>query len=140
MERPVRSIVNMPCPFFEPALDPPPEPWQQRWTHRPRLPLGDCYSGLCHAAEPRAVTGPERDLCNHGYARGRCAYFPESCQADAVRFSMVSEDPPRLIYILEKDYAPLEHGEVLPPGPIPAAQARAFLAAKTRDSILIPQF
>lgn len=132
----------MACPFFEPAFDVPPDPWQERWTHRPRLPLGDCYSGACHAAQPaRSVTEAERDLCNQGYARGQCPHFPAGCAADAVRFSVTnssvtSEEPLRLVYILEKDHAPLEHGEIdasaLPPDPILAAQARAFIASLRR--------
>jgi hypothetical protein len=125
----------MACPFFEPALDHPPDPWEQRWTHRPRLPLGDCYSGFCRAAAgpARLVGEEERELCNHGYARGLCGHFPASCNADAVRFSVTSENPLRVVYILEKDHAPLEHGEIgpaaLPPDPILAAQARAFIAS-----------
>ncbi len=51
----------------------------------------------------------QREVCNCGYARGLCAHFPNDANADAVRFSIVGE---RLIYILEKDHAPLEHGEV----------------------------
>jgi len=50
----------------------------------------------------------QRETCDCGYARGRCAHFPDDAGADAVRFSMAGE---RLIYILEKDHAPLEHGE-----------------------------
>jgi hypothetical protein len=127
------------CPFFEPALDPPPEPWRQRWTHRPRLPLGDCYSGACHAADGQArwVTEAERELCNQGYARGRCEHFPAACAADAVRSSVTGETSLGLVYILEKDHAPLEHGEIdpasLPPEqPMLAAQARAFIASLRR--------
>jgi hypothetical protein len=112
------------CPFFEPLQLLPP----RQWTHRPRLPLGEAWSGRCHAGgEP---TGEEQfELCNHGYARGQCPSFPSSCLADAVRFSVTREEPLRLIYILEKDHAPLEHGE-LPPNEILAAQARAFLSTR----------
>ena len=77
----------------------------------PRLPLGDAWAGECTAGgawEPAEAV--QRETCNCGYARGRCAHFPEDAAADAVRFSMGSEG--RLIYILEKDHAPLEHGEV----------------------------
>jgi hypothetical protein len=104
------------------------------WTHRPRLPLGEAYSGICHA--PGGAVPSEdrqRELCNHGYARRACEHFPASCATDAVRFSVISEEPLRLVYILEKDYAPLEHGELdarlLLPDEILAAQARAFLAS-----------
>ena len=37
-----------------------------------------------------------------------CERFPVSCAADAVRFSVTSEQPCAYPYILEKDYAPLE--------------------------------
>lgn len=101
----------MPCPFFEPCVVLETGPW----THRPRLPLGEAYSGICRAGRSgEAASGEapsedrQRELCNHGYARGVCERFPVSCAADAVRFSVTSEQPLRLIYILEKDYAPLE--------------------------------
>jgi hypothetical protein len=125
----------MACPFFEPRqkLDPGP------WTHIPRLPLGAAYSGVC-----RAGSGPEqvpsedhqRELCNCGYARGRCSDFPAGDAADAVRFSLAGgQDTPLLVlYILEKDHAPVRHGVL----ELPAAgvdvellplQARAFVEA-----------
>lgn len=97
----------MACPFFEPRqkLDPGP------WTHIPRLPLGAAYSGVCRAGrEP--VTPPEdhqRELCNCGYARGRCSDFPADAAADAVRFSAVG-DSERVVYVFEKDHAPVRHG------------------------------
>jgi hypothetical protein len=67
-----------------------------------------------------------RDLCNCGYARGRCTYFPEDGDADAVRFAAAT---PGIIFILEKDHAPLAFGEFREPehGVAIAAQARAFL-------------
>lgn len=75
----------------------------------------------------------ERELCNQGYARDRCGHFPADAGSDAVRFSVIAEEPLRLIYILEKDHAPIEHGEIhaaaLPPDPVMAAQARAFIAS-----------
>lgn len=120
----------MPCPFFEPAGLLP----EKAWTHRPRLPLGEAYAGFCRApgASEAASEAHQRELCNHGYARGVCDHFPSSCRADAVRFSVTCEEPLRLVYILEKDYAPLEHGEadasLLLPDEILAAQARAFLS------------
>jgi hypothetical protein len=99
------------------------------------VPLGESYSGHCHASgEPSQ--DDQRDLCNHGYARGLCDRFPAACLADAVRFSVACEKPLRLVYILEKDHAPVEHGELdsrlLAPTAILAAQARAFLASHMR--------
>jgi hypothetical protein len=94
------------------------------------MPLGEAYSGLCHAVgEPSEER--RHELCNHGYARGQCEHFPASCLADAVRFSVICEEPLRLVYILEKDHAPLEHGERAP-NAIVAAQAQAFLASYAR--------
>jgi hypothetical protein len=54
------------------------------------------------------------ELCNWGYARGRCDRFPPDAPADAVRFSIAAEDQRsvRLIYVLERDHAPVEHGEI----------------------------
>ena len=119
----------MPCPFFEPRFVIETGPW----THRPRLPLGDAFSGVCHAApEPYTPASNQLDRCNHGYARGICGNFPASCAADAVRFSVISIEPVRIVYILEKDHAPLEHGEadsrLLLPNATLGAQARAFLS------------
>jgi hypothetical protein len=61
-----------------------------------------------------------RDLCNCGYARGRCGRFPaeDTDSADAVRFSAVGTEGERLgiVFIFEKDHAPARHGtlEFLP--------------------------
>ena len=81
-----------------------------------------------------------QDLCNCGYARGRCDQFPATSAADAVRFSVVAADTDtvRLVYILEKNHAPVEHGTMTyairesgfvdrPPNVILGAQAQAFL-------------
>ena len=114
----------MACPFFEPRrkLDPGP------WTHVPRLPLGAPFAGLCRAHAGEAQEPAEehqRDLCNCGYARGRCAEFPPDATADAVRFSMSGA---ALIYILERDHAPVQHGVLeSDEGDEPLkSQARAF--------------
>lgn len=119
---------------------------QDLWILPPRLPLSDPWRGVCRAqAEP--YDPPERaqrELCNCGYARGRCEHFPADTAADAVRFSITTEQDGivRLVYVVERDYSPAEHGlleysiaesrldgqvsEVL------AAQARAFLASYLR--------
>lgn len=50
------------------------------------------------------------ELCNFGYARGRCARFPADAEADAVRFHGVDRaGAVRLVCILERNYAPLRH-------------------------------
>jgi hypothetical protein len=129
----------MPCPFFLPVrrLDP------GAWVHPPRLPLGDPYFGECHA-DPAAPHEPseahQRERCNCGYARYGCEHFPEDAAADAVRFSVLLDSGGRieLVYVVEKDYAPAEHGHLVYvadedrwEGPhtseLLARQARAFL-------------
>jgi hypothetical protein len=99
------------CPFFEPI-----EPLgREQWLHAPRFPLGECYRGLCRAAsEPfEPPESAQDELCNCGYARGRCDRFPLE-SADAVRFSVASEDDERLriIYIFERRHAPETHGVI----------------------------
>src|SRR5580698_7893508 len=103
----------MPCPFFAPEqpLDHGP------WTNPPRLPLGDAYSGSCRARPDEFHAPPEahqREVCNCGYARGRCDRFPAGDAADAVRFSVTTseEGKLRLVYILEREHAPVSHGAV----------------------------
>ena len=123
------------CPFFAPSrrLE------NTGWVRPPRYPLGDLFSGACHATAPDLAEGHQEDCCNFGYARGRCDRFPADA-ADAVRFSVTDETPSRvlLVYVVEKDHAPIEHGTLeyaisdgLLNGPpisdVLAQQARAFL-------------
>jgi hypothetical protein len=84
---------------------------QDDWIHPPRLPLGDPFRGLCQAHAGDAAES-QHDLCNSGYARGRCDRFPDDSAADAVRFSVNSDQNGAiiLVYIVEKDHAPAEHG------------------------------
>jgi hypothetical protein len=99
--------IQMACPFFKPArrLD------AGGWDPAPRLPLGDAWAGECTAGcAEQPAESTQREVCNSGYARGRCEHFPAGMEADAVRFSMGVDG--RLIYIFEKDHAPLEHGEI----------------------------
>ena len=116
--------IQMACPLFKPArrLD------AGGWDPPPRLPLGDAWGGECTAGCAEQPTeSTQREVCNCGYARGRCEHFPAGMEADAVRFSMGPEG--RLIYIFEKDHAPLEHGEIDPatdPREPLASLARAF--------------
>jgi hypothetical protein len=87
---------------------------QAGWLRPPRLPLGDPWGGTCHA-QPADIVEPleslQREVCNSGYARGRCERFPADAP-DAVRFSVTheAEELVRLVYLLEKDHAPAEHG------------------------------
>jgi hypothetical protein len=119
-----RYTRQMACPFFEPRtklgdgpLDPP-----------PRLPLGHAWAGVCVApgfASHEPEETEQREICNTGYARGRCGRFPSNAEADAVRFS--ADQDGRLVYILEKNHAPVRHGRVsdLLESPL-LEQARAF--------------
>jgi len=72
----------------------------------------------------------QREVCNCGYARGRCGHFPDDERVDAVRFSLGTGD--RLIYILEKDHAPIEHGEIN--GATDLREPLASLARAFRES------
>lgn len=130
----------MACPFFVPV-----EPLgRDHWLHAPRFPLGEAYRGVCQArAEP--FTPPEsslEDVCNCGYARGRCDRFPQDA-ADAVRFSVIAENEEhiRVVYVLERDHAPESHGvveyskataEIVGAAGRLEAQARAFIATHLR--------
>ncbi len=127
----------MACPFFLPVR----RLGSGGWNPAPRLPLGDAFGGSCHARASSPFEPPEeiqRDLCNCGYARQRCSHFPVHGAADAVRFSVTShqEGSVTLVYILEKDHAPIEHGPVDPARdarePL-ASQARAFVESYLRQ-------
>jgi hypothetical protein len=116
------------CPFFMPLarVD------AQEWIHAPRLTLIDEYRGTCRvgdAFEPEESA--QRDVCNCGYAGGRCDRFQEG-SPDAVRFSVIGEDGPslRILYVFEKDHFPARRG-VAEPGteigdPVLDGQIRAF--------------
>ena len=101
----------MSCPFFVPArrLE------TTGWVRPPRLPLGDPWAGSCQARAGETFEPPEsqqREVCNCGYARGRCDRFPPNAAPDAVRFS-VQEAPGerlRVTFVLEKEHRPIEHG------------------------------
>ena len=90
---------------------------QGPWENPPRLPLGDPYYGNCVALPADLFAAPEavqRALCNCGYVRGSCVRFPGDAVADAVRFSVQAgaKGRVRMIYVLEKDHVPVEHGEM----------------------------
>ncbi len=147
----------MACPFFLPTgrLD---EGLPSLKTHAPRLPLGDSYRGICKAT-PEGFEPPEpvqREVCNCGYARGRCERFPGASGADAVRFSVTGDRDGqiRLVYIFEKNHSPLDYGlldysldetQRLPevaaelPALLLTLQARAFLQSYLRRRINTPE-
>jgi hypothetical protein len=111
----------MACPFFAP----------EAVTDRLRVaraPLGGIYTGVCEAGPQPAV--PQDDViecCNFGYGRGECPRFPAGAFADAVRFTRYKSE---LIYVLEKDHTPVEHGRVshLDPATCLGRQAALFAA------------
>jgi hypothetical protein len=135
------------CPFFMPTrtLD------RDIWINPPRLPLGEPYYGTCVARPSELYSAPEtvqRDFCNCGYARGECGRFPEDSAADAVRFSIKGDSGGRLrlVYVVEKDHAPVEHGEMEYDGvrkelvngnmsELLKAQARAFAESYVRRRV-----
>src|SRR5688572_25200953 len=108
----------MACPWFSPAQ-------QVDFSARPRparMPLGTIFTGTCHASAQPFV--PTDDLlyepCNFGYGRGRCPAFPADTEPDAVRFS-------GSMWILEKEWRPIDHGSCDGhfPTPMIAAQFKA---------------
>jgi hypothetical protein len=113
----------VPCPFFLP-LRPRNE---TEWFVPPRAPLGRLFEGECHA--PSTKQHPEHPtvdglLCNIGYARGVCPQFPPEAPHDAVRFHRLADGS--LLYVFERDHAPVEHGQVTGEGERLNAQAAAF--------------
>ena len=98
------------CPYFHPvSADPQCSP-----THA-TLPLGDAWSGQCHA-DPEHPWQPGTEtlypLCNIGYARTRCVRFPEGDGPDSVRFAAAGEEGStlRVYYAVERDHLPFAHG------------------------------
>jgi hypothetical protein len=89
-----------------------------------RAPLGRIFAGVCQAG----VGTISLEHCNFGYGRGICANFPEDAAVDAVRFTHYDG---RLIYVLERDCSPVEHGPAasLDPQSVLGRQASAFLSA-----------
>lgn len=93
----------MACPFFCPT----------RKADRPqpaRTPLGALFDGECCAFdEPQLPEESRRyQACNFGYGRGVCGCFPESADADAVRFTVLGG---KLLYVYEREHSPVRHGE-----------------------------
>ncbi|MEP7352491.1 MAG: hypothetical protein ABI824_04585 [Acidobacteriota bacterium] len=109
----------MPCPYFSPEriLE------SETWLVPPRFPLGSAYQGTCLvvASVPfvPALDHQER-VCNFGYpttSTAGCERFPSDAPADAVRFAWASQvgsrrksDLVQIVYILEKEHTPAEHG------------------------------
>jgi hypothetical protein len=100
----------MPCPYFHPLE-------QLAWPNAPKLPLGDAYTGLCQA-DPASPADPDpatlRDCCNLGYARGKCARFPDAAGPDAVRFAVTADagGSVAIYWVREKGHEPFDHGSL----------------------------
>jgi len=78
------------------------------------MPLGDTWRGACKAEADSFV--PENsvlsELCNMGYARGRCPRYPQADARDAIRF-LIARDRDQLIrieYVVEHDHLPYGYG------------------------------
>jgi hypothetical protein len=87
------------CPFFKPVR-------LIEWSSG-RAPLNGMFEGVC---EQGGAT--DARLCNFGYARNSCVHFSDG--PDAVRFSVArrQDGVVKLVWILEKDHSPAEHGLV----------------------------
>ena len=105
----------MACPYFHPVS---PDPACTA-THATR-PLGDAWSGECHA-DPAHPWQPGAEtlypLCNIGYARSRCPRFPDGEGPDSIRFAIASKEGASdaggvllVWYAVERDHLPFAHG------------------------------
>jgi hypothetical protein len=112
------------CPYFFPEAE-------IDFAARPkpaRAPLGTVFTGTCHA-DPAAPVTPSESLlyeaCNFGYGRRTCPLFPADATADAVRFTSYNG---AVLYVLEMNYSPVEHGtcDAGLPTPVLARQAQVF--------------
>ena len=111
------------------------------------MPLGEPYRGRCSLTEVEIDVRDQAALCNFGYARRRCPHFPGAA-VDAVRFSIMSSAPLRLIWIAEREHEPAGHGTAvfsegafepeIPREYVPLALAfvRAYLSGKSPQGIL----
>ncbi len=114
------------------------------------LPLGDAWSGLCHA-DPDNPWQPGAEtlypLCNIGYARACCPRFPAGDGPDSIRFSVSAAQGAllQLYYVVERDHLPLAHGALEyttreagfrpePPLPAVARLAGAYVSSYLRRS------
>ena len=101
------------------------------------MPLGDVWSGVCRSGA--APFSPDdftvTELCNMGYARGKCSRFPEEGTPDAARF-MIALDEHQLIriqYAVERDHHPHAHGM------LEYTRTGSALAGSTVDALLESQ-
>ena len=113
----------MACPYFYPTAE-------VDYAERPRparAPLGGVFDGFCHSGPQPVKPAPGLlyQQCNYGYGRTSCPLFPSEARADAVRFTAWKG---QLLFILERNYSPVEHGpcEPVPENSVLARQALVF--------------
>jgi len=79
-----------------------------------RVPLGDLWRGACTAGSIpyRPEDSVASELCNMGYARGRCERYARGSAGDAIRFLIARDenDLIRVAYVVEQDHHPAAHG------------------------------
>ena len=88
-----------------------------------RSPLGRLFRGECRALP--YVHKTEAECCNFGYARGLCPHFPDEAEADCVRLNIGASE--NVIWVLEKNYAPLRSGSLQTATPLIRQQAAVLL-------------
>lgn len=76
----------MPCPLFEP----------QKKTELAQSPLGRFpllfeFEGACGSTTPKGGDQQHLQICNLGYAKGRCSRFPDDFPVSAVRFHVTAK-------------------------------------------------
>jgi hypothetical protein len=96
------------CPHFEPT--------KHRSDAGTLLPLRDFWFGVCHA-DGAGFEPDERllsDCCNMGYARGKCARFPQAPGPDSVRFTIARDSDQRILvsFAVERDHRPFSQGSL----------------------------
>jgi len=75
-----------------------------------RMPLGDLWRGACRTESTPFIPDDStlNELCNMGYARGKCPRYLGADAGDAVRF-LIAQDRDELIrieYVVERDHHP----------------------------------
>lgn len=77
--------------------------------------MGAGFCGNCTAGGERSTPSETelQDFCNVGYAR-HCGRIPAERRTDAVRFAIAKGGGNRILlhYCCERDYAPVEHGQL----------------------------
>ena len=99
----------MPCPWFEPS-----EPllWSH-WRGAVKPPLGRPFAGACRSAcAAGEANEPDLELCNLGYAAGRCARFPGGADSLQLAARIAPEGGLTVLYALEQAHLPVASGSV----------------------------